>query len=405
MVTRAKPDTRPYLLHDTVVTGLCVRVQPSGVKSFLLRWGRSGITTFKPRFPSLTLDAARDLAKKKIGEIVEQGAPSGLRPKGATGDVRTFGEFIDKRYAPVIADRKAHAATIAAIKSVFKDWLSKPLRSISYLDVERLKAQRLKGDADNDIRPAKPATVNRDLDRIRAALNAAIKLGLIDRNPVPDVKRLKVDNNRVRYLTPDEEQRLRKALLDREKERRQARKSANKRLEQRHDEPRHLWAKEEYTDHLMPLVLLALNTGLRRGELLGLTWESVDLHRRQLTVAAHTAKSGKVRHIPLNAEALAALTRWKAQGSGVGAIFPGGSGKGLTHTKRSWEGLLERAALTDFRFHDLRHHFASRLAMSGVDLYVVKELLGHSDFALTSRYAHLSDEHKAAAVAKLGAKR
>src|SRR5262252_5472690 len=73
MIERAKPKARPYLIHDTGVPGLCVRIQPSGVKSFLLRWGRSGITTFKPRFPSLQLDAARELAKKKIGEIAEQG--------------------------------------------------------------------------------------------------------------------------------------------------------------------------------------------------------------------------------------------------------------------------------------------------------------------------------------------
>jgi integrase len=343
-------------------------------------------------------------ARAALAEADKLGAPSKWKPKAggaSTPAIRTFGDFIDKRYAPMIADRKAHAATIAAIKSVFADWLSKALRSISYLDVERLKAQRLKGDPDNDVRPAKPATVNRDLDRIRAALNAAQRLGLIERNPVPDVKRLKVDNKRVRYLAQEEERQLRKALLDREKERRKQRKTANTRLVQRHAEPRHLWSAEEFTDHLMPLVLLAMNTGLRRGELLGLTWESVDLQRRQLTVEAHTAKSGRVRHVPLNAEALAVLTRWKSQGSGSGPVFPGGSGKGLTHTKRSWEGLLERAELSDFRFHDLRHHFASRLAMSGVDLYTVKELLGHSDFGLTSRYAHLTPEHNLAAVEKL----
>jgi integrase len=108
-----------------------------------------------------------------------------------------------------------------------------------------------------------------------------------------------------------------------------------------------------------------------------------------------------VRYLPLNAEVAEVLTRWKRQGTGTGPVFPGASGRGLTHTNRSWARLVELAELSDFRFHDLRHHFASRLAMSGVDLYTVKELLGHSDFALTQRYAHLSDEHKADAVEKL----
>jgi integrase len=151
----------------------------------------------------------------------------------------------------------------------------------------------------------------------------------------------------------------------------------------------------------MPLVLLAMNTGLRRGELLALTWEQVNLDNRHLTIAAHTAKSGKVRHVPLNAEALYVLTRWKKQGDGVGLVFRNANGKEFTHTKRSWESVLKAADVRKFRFHDLRHHFASRLAMSGVDLYTVKELLGHSDFALTSRYAHLTPEHNLAAVEKL----
>ena len=73
----------------------------------------------------------------------------------------------------------------------------------------------------------------------------------------------------------------------------------------------------------------------------------------------------------------------------------------MTNINKSWAALMELAALDNFRFHDLRHHFASRLVMAGVDLYTVKELLGHSDFEMTQRYAHLAPEHKAAAVEKL----
>ena len=93
--------------------------------------------------------------------------------------------------------------------------------------------------------------------------------------------------------------------------------------------------------------------------------------------------------------------RWRKQGGGSGLVFPGAGGGRMTNINKSWAGLVKDAALTDFRFHDCRHHFASRLVMAGVDLYTVKELLGHSDFAMTQRYAHLSPGHKAAAVEKL----
>ena len=405
-IEHAKPRARPYEIPDAKQPGLLLRVQPSGVKSFIVQWARGKRLTLKPRYPSLTLDDARTRARAALNEADKLGAPANWKPKGGTGpapEVRTLKDFLDKRYAGMIADRKAHEATVQNIKAQFgsdsdSKLLDKPLQSVSAWDVERFKSKRLKDGI-------KPATVARDLDRLRAMCNAAIKLGLLSSNPVTSVKRPKVDNRRVRYLTPHEEKRLRKALLDRERERRRHRGTANTRLRQRHAEPRRLWSASEFTDHLMPLVLVAINTGLRRGELLGLTWECVDLQRRQLTVAAHTAKSGKVRYVPLNAEALDVLIRWKRQGSGSGPVFPSADGERLTHTNRSWAGLMESAQLSDFRFHDLRHHFASRLVMTGADLYTVSQLLGHADVTMTARYAHLSPEHRLAAVEKLGAKR
>ena len=82
-------------------------------------------------------------------------------------------------------------------------------------------------------------------------------------------------------------------------------------------------------------------------------------------------------------------------------VFGHRDGEPMTRIDNAWDTVKQLAGLPDFRFHDCRHHFASRLVMSGADLYVVKELLGHSDFAMTQRYAHLSPEHKAAAVEKL----
>jgi integrase len=127
----------------------------------------------------------------------------------------------------------------------------------------------------------------------------------------------------------------------------------------------------------------------------------VDLERSNLTVRGSGAKSGKTRHIPLNTEAAAALRTWLQQTSSEGLVFKGKDGARFTNTKKAWTGLLEDADITGFRWHDLRHHFASKLVMAGVDLNTVRELLGHSDLTMTLRYAHLAPEHKAAAVARL----
>ena len=140
---------------------------------------------------------------------------------------------------------------------------------------------------------------------------------------------------------------------------------------------------------------------MRRGELFGLTWEQINFPGKQLTVAAGTAKSRRARHIPLNPEAVDVLRRWKGNAAVRGLVFPGEGGGRFTNINKAWAGLTAAAKLAEFRFHDCRHHFASRLVQQGVDLYAVKELLGHADFAMTQRYAHLAPDHLADAVGRL----
>ena len=149
------------------------------------------------------------------------------------------------------------------------------------------------------------------------------------------------------------------------------------------------------------MILLFLHTGLRRGEVFNLTWADVDLGRANLTVRGTGAKSQQTRHVPLNTEALAVLKGWRDQTKSDDLIFPGKNGERFNNIRRSWAGVLDAAKISGFRLHDLRHTFASRLVMAGVDLNTVRELLGHSDYAMTLRYAHLAPEHKAAAVARL----
>ena len=141
-----------------------------------------------------------------------------------------------------------------------------------------------------------------------------------------------------------------------------------------------------------------MNTGLRRGELLGLRWADVSFRLALLSIHAASAKTGQTRHLPLNPEALAALRRWRDQ-CGVqptDTVFPV-----TTSFKTAWSAVLKSAGISRFRWHDLRHHFASRLVQVGVSLNTVRELLGHSSLATTLRYAHLGPDQKREAVALL----
>ena len=173
-----------------------------------------------------------------------------------------------------------------------------------------------------------------------------------------------------------------------------ARESANRWRRQRKQEP--LPKLPHFGDHLTPAVLVSMNTGLRRGELLALKWNDIDFRGKQLTVGGDIAKTGDTRHIPLNSEALETLDHWKAQRPDPERVFPIGSS-----FKSAWGALLERAGITSFRWHDLRHHFASRLVQASVPLNTVRELLGHGSLKMTLRYAHLAPDQKRDAVAKL----
>jgi integrase len=392
-IKSAKPAAAPYRLWDAHTPGLALRVLPSGMKTFEMRLGR-GTSEKLGRWPTMTLDGARAQAQAAAGHYVVHGQSRKAKESNRKAD--TFRTFLDETYGPwVTAERKWGEATIANLKAQFGDFLDKPLTAFSAFGIERFKAKRLTDGI-------KPATVNRDLVRIKAALAKAVEWKLLEEHPLRSVKRAKGDDDsRVRYLSVDEEKRLRDALEGRESAMRKARLSGNAWNAERGRETRHVWKADEYTDHLRPFVLTAMNTGLRRGELFSLEWRDVDLGRNIVTVRPASAKSGKARHVPLNTEARAALKQWKKQGEGEGLVFPGVEGGRMTNINKSWAGLMTDAKLKDFRTHDLRHHFASKLVMGGVDLYTVKELLGHSDFAMTQRYAHLAPEHKAAAVEKL----
>jgi integrase len=407
-VTALRPKEKPYEVRDTDLRDFLVRVEPGGTKSFYLVYRLAGGRKGKRKryrigaYPSLSPDGARAIAKKVAGDVANgidvQARRTEAREQVHRDRLSTLRAFLDGRYEPwAKAHLKSAVFQLARLRSDFKDWLDRPMTDFNAFVVEGMRQRWKKGGM-------QPRSINRDVQRLQSVLSRAREWDVLTSNPLAGLKPLKADKTgRVRFLTADEEGALRKALETREEGLREARARFNVWRMARGRKP--LPERDgDYLDHLRPLVMLALNTGLRRGELLGLTWGAVNFSGKMLTVTAATAKSGHTRRIPLNREALEVVTTWHARQDKPKSdafVFPGYDGERMKSIATSWRSLMAAAKLKNFRLHDCRHHFASKLVQAGVDLYTVKELLGHSEIAMTERYSHLKPENLRAAVEKV----
>jgi integrase len=386
--SQISPGPKPYEVWDRDLRGFVLRIQPTGAMSYVVQVGRGRRVTIGT-VGAMTPTQARDRAEKVLGNVALNRAPmTGLDPS----DGLSFGDFIEEKYKPwALANRPRSAEyTLARLTRCFGKWKHKRISEITTESVEDWKVARLKEGL-------APTTVLRDVAALSGVLTRAVKMGKLETNPVRNVDKPRIDRRpKVRYLSEDEESRLRTALMKRDQEALVARKSAN---EWRRVRGRDLMREpERFADHLAPAVLLSMNTGLRRGELLGLLWTDIAMEEKLLTVRGAAAKSGDTRYIPLNDEALKLLKDWQRDSDDEQHVF-----SVTTSFKTSWRALLERAKVTRFRWHDLRHHFASRLVQAGVPLNTVRELLGHGSLAMTLRYAHLAPNQTRDAVAKLNA--
>jgi integrase len=402
-VEALKPQEQPYEVRDDGIQGLLVRVQPSGQKTFYLDYRLNGRRNrYKLGiYGNVSPEGARSLAQGVAGEVARGVDPQERRKSDRARVERdkhsTLGAFLDERYEPwAVAHLKSATFQLARIRSDFEDKLSDSLQAFNPFQIEGIRQKWRKAGA-------MPRSINRDIQRLQSVLSRAVEWGVLERHPLAGLKPLKADKTgRVRFLSPAEETALRKALVSREDEQRKKRIRFNTWRVARNKKPLPE-QPGELVDHIKPLVLLALNTGLRRGELLGLKWGAVNLAGKQLTVTGETAKSGHTRRIPLNTEALSTLTTWHKRAGKPGAdkfVFPGADGEQMKRIDSAWESLMTRAGLKNFRLHDCRHHFASRMVQEGVDLYTVKELLGHSEITMTERYSHLAPDNLRAAVEK-----
>nr|WP_245587119.1 site-specific integrase [Aminobacterium mobile] len=183
----------------------------------------------------------------------------------------------------------------------------------------------------------------------------------------------------VRYLSPDERKRLFEELKKRE--------------------------KRQGKDYLLPAVTLSLNTGIRRGALLSLRWEDINFEREIITLRAKNAKNQKMDYIPMNIIVKNVLQKWKEVQKNPNdndLIFPHpGTGKKMHDCRTAWEKVLKNAKIENFRWHDMRHDFASQLVMKDVNILTVQKLMTHSNLEMTLRYAHLAPKKQKEAVQKI----
>lgn len=384
---------KEYEIHDTTVPGLFIRVTAKGAKSYVVTWARGRKKTLG-RVGVLTLEQARTQAGRYLTEAREHGEPLAVTHGQRRAGIPSLQDFLDDSYEPwTLTHHKDGKRGCDAIRASFAEHLHLRLDELTLLRMEKLRSDWI-------AKGLKPSTANRSMVRIKGLLSRAVDWGVLTEHPLAKLKPLKEDKSkRVRYLLPDEEKRLTAALDAREERIRAERDSGNAWRQARKRPLLPDLRQFAFADHLKPLVLLSLNTGLRQGEAFNLQWADVDLVQKVLTVEGEGAKSHQTRHIPLNGKAVEALTAWREQNTTEkGYLFPGEDGGRLDNVNTAWRAVLKDAEITGFRWHDLRHTFASWLVMRGVPLNTVRDLMGHADIATTLRYAHLAPDVKAQAV-------
>lgn len=393
LIKKLSPADKEYEVHDTDLKGFVVRVFPSGTMRYICQYQR-GKKINIGTVGVITTAQAREKAVEILNDFNK-----GIDPKAKRGVNKptTLQDFIEKEYEPwVLSHHKRGNKTLSTLTRCFKNLFSKPLAEITPSILDQWRVKRLNDGISN-------ATLNRDVGVLKSLMTKATEWGALKENSLKNLKLFKIDRTpKVRYLSLEEETRLRQALLDRESQLKEGRKSANRWRQERGYDLYPETADNESCDYLMPMILLSINTGLRQGELFNLNWGMVNLSERSLILSGGITKNSSSRYIPLNDEANQIVQQlYKKSTLKEGLVFPSKNNQPFNNVKRSWSAVLKKASITQFRWHDLRHHFASKLVMVGIDLNTVRELLGHSDIKMTLRYAHLAPEHKINAVRKI----
>jgi len=288
----------------------------------------------------------------------KQAIKEGKQPEIKRIGNHTFRELAERYLLWINGRQRSIRVKGYIIKQLLETFGSLPLRKFSTALVEQLQT-------DNINRGLKPSSNNKVLSVLKAMFTKAVDWEMVEAETLKRVRKAKLlpDNSkRLRYLSKQECQELINSC----------------------------------DPHLRPIVITALNTGMRKGEILNLKWDNVDL--RHGFILLDKTKNNERREIPINDTLRSTLTNIPRRLDVPYVFYDPLTGKPYQDVKRSFATALRKAKILDFHFHDLRHTFASHLVMAGVDITTVKELLGHKTLTMTLRYSHLAPSHKVKAV-------
>jgi site-specific recombinase XerD len=274
---------------------------------------------------------------------------------------------IDSFAAKYLARRKHlrfHKRDALSVRKLLSRFKGKKLLSITASDIEDYITFRMSDGLSN-------ATINRELACLKRMFSLAIKWGDAKYNPVKDIDFLEEPPGRTRFLSIDEAQSL---IFN-------------------------------ASDHLKPIIITALNTGMRLSEILSLKWNQVHIENViDPMIEITETKNNKKRFIPLNETTVELLKSIRTKNTDSEYVFLGTHGKALSSVRKPFIKALQKTGIQDFRFHDLRHTFASHYVMSGGDMMSLKEVLGHSNLRMVERYSHLASAYKRKMINNLNGK-
>jgi integrase len=278
---------------------------------------------------------------------------------------KRFEDFVIETFLPYSeTNKKSFYCDVLICRVLVGEFKGKTLRQITPPMIESFKQSFLAKPTKHDKRRSS-ATVNYHLSILSKIFSLAVDSELIETNPSFRVKKLKLNNQRTRVLSDEEESRLLLALGD--------------------------------NQLVKSIVTMALNTGMRRGEIFNLKWFDVDLNRGLLQISE--SKTNKKRLIPINTTIRTLLDSLRRKSE---FVFPSPKTNGkLDNIKRSFGRAVQEAEIQQFCFHDLRHTAATRMADAGADAFTLMKILGHSDIRMTARYTHATDSALRRAVTNL----
>ncbi len=280
-------------------------------------------------------------------------------------EIPTLNDFKDEylNYKREVSKKRSWKRDEELLRPLCKLFGTKKLSEITIQDLEEFKQIRLK--------EVSSATVNRSLSVLRHLLNLAKRWGkFYGDNPVSIVGLLEEHNKIERVLTPEEERRLLSQAIN----------------------------------YLRPILFTALNTGMRRGEILNLKWSEVDLEVNLITVNQTNSKSKKERRVPINSPMRTMLLELKLKSTNSEFVFTDNQGNPIKTIRTAFAAACRRAGIPELRFHDLRHTAGTRMVEAGANIVAISKILGHSDIKTTMRYAHPEESLREAleSLAKFG---